>query len=37
MNFAITGALFGLRIQYEDTEHQCKEGASGVNVSPDPH
>ena len=27
-----TGALFTLRIQYEYTQTQCKEGASDVNI-----
>ena len=31
MNIDITGALFTLRIQYEYTQTQCKEGASDAN------
>ena len=31
-NADISGALFTLRIQYEYTQTQCKEGARYVNI-----
>ena len=33
MNIDITGALFALRIQYEYTQTDCKEGASDFNIN----
>ena len=32
MNIDTTGALLTFRIQYENTQTQCKDGASDFNV-----